>query len=45
MYKQKIIHFFCRLCGEYHLKTHPQYRAQKRRAGQAPEDERINLDL
>jgi hypothetical protein len=32
MYKQKIIHFFCRPCGEYHLKTHPHYRAMKRRA-------------
>ena len=27
MYKQKILHFFCRPCGEYHLKTHPHYRA------------------
>jgi hypothetical protein len=32
MYKQKIIHFFCRPCGEYHLKTHPHYAVQKRRA-------------
>jgi hypothetical protein len=31
-YAQKIIHFFCRPCGEYHLKTHPHYRAMKRRA-------------
>jgi hypothetical protein len=31
-YAQKIIHFFCRPCGEYHLKTHPHYAAQKRRA-------------
>lgn len=31
MYKQKILHFFCRPCGEYHLKTHPHYRAMKRR--------------
>lgn len=30
--KKKIIHFFCRPCGEYHLKTHPHYRAAKRRA-------------
>jgi hypothetical protein len=30
--KKKIIHFFCRPCAEYHLKTHPHYRAQKRRA-------------
>ena len=21
----KIRHFFCRRCGEYHLKTHPHY--------------------
>jgi hypothetical protein len=33
MYKKpKIIHFFCRPCAEYHLKTHSHYRAQKRRA-------------
>jgi hypothetical protein len=31
MYKQKIIHFFCRPCGEYHLKTHAHWRAMKRR--------------
>jgi hypothetical protein len=30
--KKKIIHFFCRPCADYHLKTHPHYRAQKRRA-------------
>lgn len=29
---QKIIFFFCRPCAEYHLKTHPHYRAMKRRA-------------
>ena len=29
---KKIIHFYCRPCGEYHLKTHPHYRAMKRRA-------------
>jgi hypothetical protein len=28
---QKIVAFFCRPCGEYHLKTHPHYRAMKRR--------------
>ena len=28
---KKIIHFFCRPCAEYHLKTHPHYRAMKRR--------------
>jgi hypothetical protein len=28
---KKIIHFFCRPCGEYHLKAHPHYRAMKRR--------------
>jgi len=32
MYKQKILHFFCRPCGEYHLKTHPHYREQQERA-------------
>ena len=32
MYKQKITHFFCRPCAEYHLKTHGHYRAMKRRA-------------
>jgi hypothetical protein len=31
-YGQKILHFFCRPCGEYHLKTHPHYCAAKRRA-------------
>ncbi len=31
-YAQKITHFYCRPCGEYHHKTHPHYRAQKRRA-------------
>jgi hypothetical protein len=30
-YAQKIIHFYCRPCAEYHLKTHPHYRAMKRR--------------
>jgi hypothetical protein len=29
--KKKIIHFFCRPCADYHLKTHPHYRAMKRR--------------
>jgi hypothetical protein len=29
---RKIIHFFCRPCGEYHLKPHPHYGAMKRRA-------------
>jgi hypothetical protein len=28
---QKILFFFCRPCGEYHEKTHPHYRAMKRR--------------
>jgi hypothetical protein len=30
--KKKIIHFYCRPCADYHLKTHPHYRAMKRRA-------------
>jgi len=30
-YAQKILFFFCRPCGEYHEKTHPHYRAMKRR--------------
>ena len=30
-YGQKILFFFCRPCGDYHLKTHPHYRAMKRR--------------
>ena len=30
-YGQKIIYFFCRPCGEYHLRTHPDYRAMQRR--------------
>ena len=32
MYKQKIIHFFCRPCPSNYLKKHPHYRAMKRRA-------------
>ena len=28
---QKIIHFYCQPCKEYHLKTHPHYMATKRR--------------
>lgn len=31
-YAQKITHFFCRPCGDYHPKTHPHYRAMKRRS-------------
>jgi hypothetical protein len=27
MYKQKIVHFYCRPCAGYHLKTHAHYRA------------------
>ena len=30
-YAQPILFFFCRPCAEYHLKTHPHYRAMKRR--------------
>jgi hypothetical protein len=30
-YAQPILFFFCRPCGEYHLKVHPHYRAMKRR--------------
>jgi hypothetical protein len=29
---QKILHFYCRPCGEYHLKTHLHYGAMKRRS-------------
>jgi len=28
---QKIIHFYCWTCREYHLKAHPHFRAQKQR--------------
>jgi hypothetical protein len=28
---KRIIHFFCRPCAEYHLKTHPHYRTMKQR--------------
>ncbi len=31
-YAQKIVMFYCRPCAEYHFKTHPHYRAMKRRA-------------
>ena len=27
----KVQHFYCRKCGEYHLKTHPHYAATKAR--------------
>jgi hypothetical protein len=30
-YAQKILFFFCRPCGGYQEKTHPYYRAMKRR--------------
>lgn len=30
--KKKIIHFYCRPCGEYHLKTHPHYEEMRQRA-------------
>jgi hypothetical protein len=30
-YAQPILFFFCRPCGDYHAKTHPHYRAMKRR--------------
>jgi hypothetical protein len=43
MYKQKILHFFCRPCGEYHLKTHPHYRAQKRRAAKRQKEKKAQL--
>ncbi len=29
---QKILHFYCRKCGEYHLKTHAHHRAMRKRA-------------
>jgi hypothetical protein len=38
MYKQKIIHFFCRPCAEYHLKTHAHFRAMKRRKAKRAAD-------
>lgn len=41
-YAQKITHFFCRPCGEYHEKTHPHYRAQKRRAAKHRKEAEIN---
>jgi hypothetical protein len=40
MRKQKIIHFYCRPCGEYHLKTHLHYREMlKRKEHRANEHE------
>lgn len=30
-YAQKILHFYCRPCGDYHSKKHPHYQAMKRR--------------
>jgi len=29
---QPILHFFCRPCAEYHLKTHPHFREAQDRA-------------
>jgi hypothetical protein len=31
-YAQNILHFYCRPCGEYHLKTHPHYKEAQARA-------------
>ena len=30
-YAQKITHFYCWTCRDYHEKTHPHYRAQRER--------------
>jgi hypothetical protein len=30
-YGRPILFFFCRPCADYHEKTHPHYRAMKRR--------------
>ena len=30
-YAQKITHFYCWTCRDYHPKTHPHYASQKRR--------------
>lgn len=52
-YAQRIIHFYCRPCGEYHLKTHPHYRemlkrkeerARQREAKEKAQRERGNKD-
>jgi len=32
--KQAILHFYCRPCAEYHLKTHPHYEEAKERAAE-----------
>jgi hypothetical protein len=37
-YAQPILHFFCRPCGDYHLKTHPHYREAKLRAAKKKAD-------
>ncbi len=29
---QPILYFFCRPCAEYHLKTHPHFKAAKDRS-------------
>ena len=33
-FAQKITHFYCRPCGEYHPKTHPHYAEQQARAAE-----------
>ena len=43
MYKQKIIHFFCRPCAEYHLKTHPHYRAMLRRKAKRAQEKAAKI--
>jgi hypothetical protein len=36
-YAQKILFFFCRKCGDYHEKTHPEYMVQKTAFLSSPE--------
>jgi hypothetical protein len=43
-YAQRIIHFFCRPCGEYHLKTHPHYRAMKRRKAKRQKEKQAQAE-
>jgi hypothetical protein len=43
-YAQPILMFFCRPCAEYHFKTHPHYRAMKRRAAKRREEKEAKAE-
>jgi hypothetical protein len=45
---KKIIHFYCRPCAEYHLKTHAHYRAmlarKRKRAAEKSAQKAVEKD-